>query len=434
MPRVTELPEIALVEVVNWLRKEEDAVNAWLDRWGIERYRSEFGFSGRVDEAGRRVTPIPGLHRQWVGSLLRPRNRMLVYGDDDAMPRDFDAPLTDEGVRIETVLTQYLLARPFGPFGGDEESARVLANMWVREARARYLDRRGGRQSKDEATAVATTFLSDLAAPTHVREETVWLGDVVPLECAVDDFQLRALTAEELGFWERHVVFDPPERFLRGPSGLPAVVLSCETEVPWGISSAPSRIVPLLEALILLDCTFSTVGNLVDVYRSVVPGLPMWRQPHDVRWKGHVKMGPDVLSQAVPLGKTLESMSSKSQLALRRLMLSTSRDLVEDKIVDIVVCLEAVLTASREQLAYQFRTTGALLLGDSPVDRKEIELRLKRAYGDRSGIVHQGHAPKMSSQEVDELTDLARRAVKHVAEHGDIDHDRLLYGDAEDPT
>lgn len=110
-------------------------------------------------------------------------------------------------------------------------------------------------------------------------------------------------------------------------------------------------------------------------------------------------------------------------LALRRFTLAYERILPEDRLIDYMVALEALLLTREEQqeLAYRLGLRGAALLGANPDARLEIFSRLRRAYTVRSNIVHGGSSPPhvrigprqvTLHQFVEEVADDIRSAIK----------------------
>lgn len=112
-------------------------------------------------------------------------------------------------------------------------------------------------------------------------------------------------------------------------------------------------------------------------------------------------------------------------LALRRFNLAYDRILPEDRLIDYMVALEALLLTGEEQqeLAYKLGLRGAVLLGENSDARFEIFSRLRRAYAVRSNVVHGGSSPthvRIGStqvplhQFVEEIANDVRRAIKKI--------------------
>jgi hypothetical protein len=152
-----------------------------------------------------------------------------------------------------------------------------------------------------------------------------------------------------------------------------------------------------------------------------------------MRWTGDQIITPAVFGNAVALARKLEQLRATTEgratyRACNRLLDCTliQRDR-SDRVVDVVIAMESILTnESREQLGYQFRTIGALLLAD--VYERRVELRdfLKNAYTDRSQIVHNNAETNLSNAEIADLMNLARRLFLKIVQDGRPDYDRLV--------
>jgi hypothetical protein len=77
-------------------------------------------------------------------------------------------------------------------------------------------------------------------------------------------------------------------------------------------------------------------------------------------------------------------------LAVRRFNQGCERRLPEDRLIDYVIALEALLLPDEKIGEYRYRLSlrGAALLGDDPLDRAAVKRNLAKAYDIRSGIVH----------------------------------------------
>jgi hypothetical protein len=112
------------------------------------------------------------------------------------------------------------------------------------------------------------------------------------------------------------------------------------------------------------------------------------------------------------------------RVAIDRFHNALDRQSIEDSVIDLSICLEAMLLSGlgneedRGNISYRFALHGARLLAYNPANRKEIFRKLKGVYGIRSKIVHGAnayHLPKDNSgkeisieQYCDSLEELAR--------------------------
>jgi hypothetical protein len=81
------------------------------------------------------------------------------------------------------------------------------------------------------------------------------------------------------------------------------------------------------------------------------------------------------------------------EVALRRFNFAYERERPEDKLIDYMIALEALLLGDQQELKYKLAMRGAALLGNSPDERKRIYDELGEAYNQRSKTVH-GDIPK----------------------------------------
>jgi hypothetical protein len=102
------------------------------------------------------------------------------------------------------------------------------------------------------------------------------------------------------------------------------------------------------------------------------------------------------------------------QLPVRRLHSGTNRDHQEDALVDYVIGLEALLGLDdeRTEMAYRFRTRGAVLMAGSRGSRREHFRRLNRLYDLRSRIVH--GLPPQNASDLSEGLEYAEHALRRV--------------------
>jgi hypothetical protein len=80
----------------------------------------------------------------------------------------------------------------------------------------------------------------------------------------------------------------------------------------------------------------------------------------------------------------------------------------EDKLIDLVISLEALFSPGREgELRFRIAQRGALLLGTDVAERHRMFTLLRRAYDARSALVHGGDNPFQTGKfTADELTAL----------------------------
>ena len=78
------------------------------------------------------------------------------------------------------------------------------------------------------------------------------------------------------------------------------------------------------------------------------------------------------------------------EVAVRRFSMGCERSSAEDRLIDYVIALEALLLPDEKIGEYRYRLSlrGAALLGKDPLDRAAVKRNLAEAYDCRSSIVH----------------------------------------------
>jgi hypothetical protein len=114
------------------------------------------------------------------------------------------------------------------------------------------------------------------------------------------------------------------------------------------------------------------------------------------------------------LWKDIHSINFKTDenqfltIALNRFMASYEDETPEDKIVDLMICLETLLQDKLLELRFRLAIRTALLLEKDNSKRKRIYKIIKKAYDVRSGIVHGDNSLNINNVEKEaELENLA---------------------------
>lgn len=108
--------------------------------------------------------------------------------------------------------------------------------------------------------------------------------------------------------------------------------------------------------------------------------------------QGLVALLSDRWRRAYETATEIEQRSSTLQPALRiacsRYVSSFQKINQADRLLDLVIGLEALLTKENDAIAYRLPLRGAILLGDEPAKRIECFEVLKAAYTQRSRLAH----------------------------------------------
>lgn len=86
----------------------------------------------------------------------------------------------------------------------------------------------------------------------------------------------------------------------------------------------------------------------------------------------------------------------------------------EDRYVDAVIAMEALfLSGERENQSFRFAACGSVLLGDTPEEREQLFRQLRRAYSQRSKLLH-GSMLTVELDDLRQVETLARHAIQRV--------------------
>ena len=149
-------------------------------------------------------------------------------------------------------------------------------------------------------------------------------------------------------------------------------------------------------------------GDELPIWHAVTEGVGAYgsmgrgfgEPPMHFQWIGKYHLSASDIRRLKTLWRKLQPVFTADHhyldLALRRLEWGASRRAAEDKIVDYVVGLEALLTTDdepRTDLAFRFQTHGPMVLASDLAGRTEHRGRLRELYRTRRAIVH-GSTPK----------------------------------------
>jgi Apea-like HEPN len=150
-----------------------------------------------------------------------------------------------------------------------------------------------------------------------------------------------------------------------------------------------------IELLILIQGTAITpIGSLTNALGATNGGSRLQRNAIANAWAiPSINLTAEAAQKFHQLWPIVSDSSKKSRhflaIALRRFALAMSRPALDDKLIDLMICAEALfLPDGNAELTFRLAHRAALLLGDNPKHQKEIFDFFKAAYGKRSTIVH----------------------------------------------
>jgi len=88
--------------------------------------------------------------------------------------------------------------------------------------------------------------------------------------------------------------------------------------------------------------------------------------------------------------KEIISRDKRFKFAIARFNQSYSAKYFEDKLLDLIITLEAIFLTGESEKAFRLRTYMSIFLGQTPEEKREIWTIIKKAYELRGRIAHQG--------------------------------------------
>jgi hypothetical protein len=141
-------------------------------------------------------------------------------------------------------------------------------------------------------------------------------------------------------------------------------------------------------------------------------------------------------------GLRRRSKDKHFNVAVDRLHFSVSRLRPQDRLIDLIIAMEAIFGDNEGASTYKIAMRAAVFLGDNPMHRKSIADTIKRAYQERSALVHGGknESNAVMAQLTGQVHGLVRDALRQISEQlfegkripSPIDFDWLLLGGAPD--
>lgn len=126
----------------------------------------------------------------------------------------------------------------------------------------------------------------------------------------------------------------------------------------------------------------------------------------------------------------LLSPSDTIQIALRRYSDAFQRNEPEDRLIDLVIALEAMLLkpGERQELSYRMSQRGALLLSNEKDTAVKVRKQLKDAYNERSSVVHgvRNDIDRLYVKDVQELVRQCLLEFLDMAPRGNKEHSSIL--------
>lgn len=102
-------------------------------------------------------------------------------------------------------------------------------------------------------------------------------------------------------------------------------------------------------------------------------------------------------------------------IAVRRFSQAMTRSSLDDKLIDLMICAEAIfLRVDKNELRNQLAYKAALLLGKNSVHQKEIFKFFKDAYDIRSQVVHGSKSFMQNDNDTEKLNSIITKLAEHL--------------------
>lgn len=177
-----------------------------------------------------------------------------------------------------------------------------------------------------------------------------------------------------------------------GEDNLDADVMTTLNDTTNSIYLNETKVIDLLTLILnvavtpaasIMKCVDSMIGTRqLQAYNAI----NAWTLPK-------VALEENAQNMLLTLWPMLGENSPKSRhfltIAVRRYSLAISRQALDDKLIDLMICAEALfLRTDQNELSFQLAYKAALLLGENSEHKKEIFEFMKSTYNIRSKVVH----------------------------------------------
>jgi hypothetical protein len=229
------------------------------------------------------------------------------------------------------------------------------------------------------------------------------------------------------GFNEGVFSMDVQRPYKDYPNSTIYVETKIEVEDGEDVEIVADEIFEELEAMLRLF----QVGN-VYIGRNMVVGT--YFEKGKLTWYGYVfKPKPEPLYQrqrylindAILEGfkkyfsrywETVHSKPKRIYSAIRRFSSSYEKRVSSDRLIELVIGLESIFGDGADSIAYKIALRVSCFIYPPGEDRKRAFTSIKRAYEDRSKIIHGVRSEAKYKEEIDDIEDLLRKAINKLLE------------------
>lgn len=173
---------------------------------------------------------------------------------------------------------------------------------------------------------------------------------------------------------------------------------------------------------LILGATIAPIGSITET-----PGATSgWRQYQKItafnRWAlKPIELSEEVADEFRRYWPVVSDDSRKSKhylaIALRRYALATIRPSLDDRLIDLMICAEAIfLRVESNELTYKLAHRAALFLGGNASSKKEVFKFFTDAYSMRSKVVHGSKSYLVEPKDIENLTQTTSKLSEHLRE------------------
>jgi len=325
---------------------------------------------------------------------------------------------------------------------------------------------RGGLQSRFSTRELAEWFswrahrvgrslaiqdLDDFLSSDKIEVlEAIWIQGAQPLATCQIASGIEIRSIEEMPLSRELVEWSetPGPSWRQKEKPTAAVVVSCPCPRDVGDDGASYRVDKNLKQRILDVCLlinavpglWATPFFFSSYAEDRVPPGPYGggggaRPMYDVRADGICRMDSGQIERLRCLLADFDPMSESAKrlvrLAMGRLSQAKRRGQQADQVLDLAICLEALLLDDneKEQLSLSFRLRGAWLIGGGDEERLKTYQTLKSLYEFRSKVAHGSETNDLSNDDWREFVDATEQIVaQYIRRRGKVVWKEVVLG------
>lgn len=258
-------------------------------------------------------------------------------------------------------------------------------------------------------------------------ENTLLLTDSISFEVLSDDDVIQVLNGGLVSssFYSSYgdFVLDPPRAAIVSRFSIPKVVTGGDDP----IESTSHDVFELLNRLnveesmaidlltLTLDGAITPIGSVTKSSDGINLGKQITKSAATRAWAPPSKvLTTEAKDKFHNLWSVVSEGTKKSRhfltIALRRYAIALSRPSLDDKLIDLMICAEALfLRVEQNELTHKLAYRAALLLGENSIQQREIFKFMGEAYSMRSKVVHGAKSYTQNPKDSEQLSSIITR-------------------------